>query len=180
MNKMISVLVILLICAGFAVNGEDHVYAIGDTGPGGGIIFYDKGSYTDGWRYMEAARKSLGRAVWGGYRYCMGGTGGDAIGTGRQNTINHVAHCKDKRFAAKLALEYRGGGKDDWFLPSKDELILLNETLFLTGFLPHENHHYWSSTSYSLHYAWNLASYDSRQYYWGKYGKYHVLPIRYF
>jgi hypothetical protein len=27
-------------------------YQIGDIGPAGGIIFYDKGSYSDGWRYL--------------------------------------------------------------------------------------------------------------------------------
>jgi TolB-like protein len=31
------------------------VYVIGDVGPAGGIIFYDKGNNTDGWRYLEVA-----------------------------------------------------------------------------------------------------------------------------
>ncbi|GEM_PF-2942221 len=30
-------------------------YKIGSTGPAGGIVFYDKGEITDGWRYLEAA-----------------------------------------------------------------------------------------------------------------------------
>jgi len=31
------------------------IYKIGDNGPGGGIIFFDKTSYSNGWRYLEAA-----------------------------------------------------------------------------------------------------------------------------
>ena len=34
------------------------VYQIGDIGPAGGFIFYDKGNTTDGWRYLEAAPAS--------------------------------------------------------------------------------------------------------------------------
>jgi hypothetical protein len=34
------------------------VYAIGETGPAGGLIFYDKGDNSDGWRYLEAAPAS--------------------------------------------------------------------------------------------------------------------------
>jgi hypothetical protein len=30
-------------------------YKVGDAGPAGGIIFYDKGDNTDGWQYLEAA-----------------------------------------------------------------------------------------------------------------------------
>lgn len=32
---------------------------VGDTGPAGGIIFYDKGSYSNGWRFLEAAPSDL-------------------------------------------------------------------------------------------------------------------------
>ncbi|MCK9288468.1 MAG: hypothetical protein M0P29_12990, partial [Sphaerochaetaceae bacterium] len=34
---------------------ETTTYHLGDTGPAGGYVFYDKDSYSDGWRYMELA-----------------------------------------------------------------------------------------------------------------------------
>jgi hypothetical protein len=33
----------------------EKVYKVGDFGPGGGWIFYDKGKISNGWRYLEAA-----------------------------------------------------------------------------------------------------------------------------
>jgi hypothetical protein len=36
----------------------DVEYKVGGTGPAGGIVFYDKTSYSDGWRYLEAAPAS--------------------------------------------------------------------------------------------------------------------------
>ncbi|HPY88599.1 MAG TPA: Ig-like domain-containing protein, partial [Spirochaetota bacterium] len=34
------------------------------TGPAGGLIFYDKGNYIDGWRYLEAATTDLSNSAW--------------------------------------------------------------------------------------------------------------------
>jgi hypothetical protein len=50
-----------------------------------------------------------------------------AIGTGKENTAAVVDGCaaaEDQKvmFAAKFADQLRAGGKDDWFLPSQDEL----------------------------------------------------------
>jgi hypothetical protein len=38
-----------------SVEAELRAYKIGDTGPAGGFIFYDKGYNSGGWRYLEAA-----------------------------------------------------------------------------------------------------------------------------
>ena len=38
-------------------------YKVGETGPAGGYVFYDKGEYSEGWRYFEAAPADL---VFGG------------------------------------------------------------------------------------------------------------------
>ena len=39
------------------------VYTIGSTGPAGGVVFYDKGYYSEGWRYLEAAPTDLKKSI---------------------------------------------------------------------------------------------------------------------
>jgi hypothetical protein len=102
--------------------------AVGNTGPGGGIVFYAVNG-----RYLEAAPAAWfgtatdTRTVWG----CSGSTYASAyataIGTGKANTDQIVSNCGDptSNVAAKIARAYTGGGKSDWSLPSRDELIEL-------------------------------------------------------
>lgn len=130
---------------------------IGDIGPSGGYIFYDKGSYSNGWRYLEAAPavNEYTSIVWGGFGRTVGGTG-IAIGTGKSNTERIVAKFGDvepyeKRadYAAKLCADLvvtkDGVTYDDWFLPSKDELDLMYENLWRKGSFA-DSHRYWSSS----------------------------------
>ncbi len=111
--------------------------ALGDTGPGGGRIFYKDLTRAAGSQYFEVS--CLGwsdgtcggsdledkAAEWGCYKKSIQGADGTAIGTGEQNTADIVYRCAERNIAAKFADDLVLGGYNDWFLPSKDELNAL-------------------------------------------------------
>ena len=139
---------------------------VGNTGPGGGIVFYVQAATAAApWRYMEAAPNT-----WSGgsadptIAWCSvttdevalltTGTQASvqtlaAIGSGFRNTKMMLGTCTFG--AANMAASYNGGGKSDWFLPSKDENNqLYAQKTTVGGF---EANYYWSSSEYSTGYA---------------------------
>jgi len=135
---------------------------IGDIGPSGGYIFYDKGSYSDGWRYLEAAPADIsGTKVWG--TYSLSGADGTAIGTGKQNTLDIIAGNSSTTNAAHACADYsvtnNGVTYSDWFLPSKAELGEMYSKLKVNGLGGFTTNYYWSSSEYS--------TYDARMQYFG-------------
>lgn len=110
-------------------------YAIGDTGPAGGLIFFENPNHsTDGWRYLEATPydQSAG-AKWGCFRKAIAGARGTAVGTGKQNTLDMLAACPDPDTAAALCANLSVNGVRGWFLPSRDELALMYSNLKANG-----------------------------------------------
>jgi len=112
-----------------------QTYKIGDTGPAGGLVFYDKGTVSDGWRYLEAAPvENEFDSCWaiGGFtngsEILTEGTK-TTIGSGKRNTQLIAAAVKDKDCAAKRCLKLNINKYDDWFIPSKDELELMYKNL---------------------------------------------------
>jgi hypothetical protein len=129
---------------------------LGNTGPGGGIIFYvattafevegygttgDTGYFpTYNAYYLEVAKTSEGTAGWGNFGTSISGvtnftatTAGEAslLGNGRKDTqliVNHLATIPETGRAAQLCAN-RITGAADWFLPSSGELyqLLLNK-----------------------------------------------------
>jgi DUF1680 family protein len=129
-------------------------YLVGDTGPAGGLIFYENPNYTaDGWRFLEAAPfdQSAG-AKWGCFRKAIAGARGTAVGSGRQNTLDMIESCKDADHAAALCANLSVNGVHGWFLPSRDELVLMYRNLKaknLGGFADaavRDNFTYWASS----------------------------------
>jgi hypothetical protein len=167
--------------------GGNGTYAIGGTGPAGGLVFYDKGEYSGGWRYMECAPVSTEQHVrWGVSDKQFVNATADAdlageevavstatgIGTGAENTkaIAAMLSAQGKSGrAAQICDALSYGGKDDWFLPSKDELYQIYRNLAAKGLGNFPNHGavndsdsdwYWSSSGSSTIRAWSQNTGD--------------------
>lgn len=135
-------------------------YAVGDEGPGKGIIYYDKTYYSDDWRYLEAAP-----SLW----YDSNGDGiadtGDPmivfmpslpliansylgdIGNGFEETHSLFTEASDALAALACVYGCRVGGKNDWYLPSRDELSFMLNNYSLTAMITGPTMYYWSSTA---------------------------------
>ena len=104
---------------------------VGDTGPGGGVVFIDASTAGNSTGECFEAAPATWALSWG-CGTTMLVTEDLAIGMGKENTAAIVAGCaagedQTTMFAAKFADQLRAGGKDDWFLPSQDELKELYE-----------------------------------------------------
>jgi hypothetical protein len=144
---------------------ENNIYAfgnevsfttqpIGQTGPGGGIVFFDKGNNNGGWQYLEAASSDQSTGIeWGCYGTAIPGTQW-SVGSGDANTTLIVAGCNETTFAAKLCADLTLGGQTDWFLPSVDELDLMFRNLHVYGQGNFDmSTYYWSSAEFDYNIA---------------------------
>jgi hypothetical protein len=133
-------------------------YKIGDKGPAGGIVFYDRGQPgADGWRYLEAAPEDLPATVWGPPGEEIGGTD-TGVGSGKRNTeiiVNALKNLNQTGTAAQLCDSFTLGEYADWFLPGKDELDLMYRNLKTKGLGGFSNDRYWSSSEYLSEYTWS-------------------------
>ena len=181
---------------------------IGSTGPGGGIVFYDAGSQQSWGRYLEVAPGGWSgtakdpTAVWCNTSRdftaeirdaVLRATVGVEIGKGKANTNLIVAKCWEG--AGVLANAYKGGGKSDWYLPSRDEL---NELCKYAKYQPTGKSDvkckysipmlrgefvqgtYWSSSENVTDSAWTQYFFDGYQCTCPKHAAAYVLPIRAF
>jgi len=166
--------------------GAAGTCVVGDTGPGGGKVFYVNPISTPGSNYMEAAPNT-----WNGgladptIPWCsntstlISGTFGTAIGDGAANTDNMVANGACVSGAANSVRAYTGGlGVGTWSLPSKDELneLYINRAS-VGGFTAGE---YWSSSQTEVIYAWVRNFSTSASYLNTKGNTFYVRPVRAF
>ena len=161
------------------------LYALRDTGPAGGWIFYVKESgYSDGWMYLEAAPNDQSSRAWGTFNHTVPGADRIEIGTGQQNTLDiiggDVLSDKAADECANYSIVNGGVTYDDWFLPSKNELNQMYMNLKANGVGDFAVKDYWSSSETDAWYAWHQGFYYGSQNYNNKFTTYRVRAVRAF
>ena len=155
--------------------------AVGDIGPGGGVVFYDAGSMQSWGRYLEAAPASCEIAgvpfkpvggVQGIHALQIDRVRAKAIGMGKANTDLIVQkYGATRSHAAALVRSQACNGLTDWFLPSSGELNLAwrvlaqnrvnREPTPVGGF---DIGYYWTSSDYNGTEAWTQYFNDGQQF----------------
>ena len=154
--------VVVLTCA------QGGTCNVGDTGPGGGIVYYTSVSaFTEtgatcsaNCHYLEYAPSGWysgntdGQVWWSSDATHLSTATGTALGTGFGNTTAMLtssgSYVGDTNGAAYISHQYAGNDSSagQWFLPSIDELILLaNSSAKSAGSFA--NNWYWSSSDSS-------------------------------
>ena len=88
----------------------------------------------------------------------LNGQTSTAFGTGMQNSEAIISQEGHTDSAAKMCRDYRGGGFDDWFLPSQEELALMfanKDVKRSGGFYDEGDAGYWSSSEYDAWDGWS-------------------------
>lgn len=142
------------------VLSDEVLYAIGATGPGGGIVFH----VTDGGLHgLEAAPEDQSTfEQWGCFQTDVGGIVNSTAfppladaPTGAAKTTAILSECLERPIAASVASDYIWpNGQTDGYLPDHEELDLMYTILHLNGLGGFAGDNYWSSSEYSKSSAW--------------------------
>lgn len=125
---------------------------VGDIGPGGGVVYYAAPARQTWGQYLEIAPVGWSGTIrdpiapWGCDNTRIYYLRRD-IGSGLSNTHQILAGCPQTGIAARLASNYRGGSKTDWFLPSELELGAIPLTMAVQQELDQDGY-YWTSVEW--------------------------------
>lgn len=103
---------------------DELIPQLGTTGPAGGVVVYDKGYWSEGWRFLEVSKKDFGKTKWADSRICY---------------------------------EHEENGFEDWFLPSKDELLNIFVSFSKMGIGLFKKEDYWTSSDGNEDYAYAVG-----------------------
>lgn len=137
------------------LESKDHRYTVGDNGPGDGIIFYLSDSPFDCGPNLSdkcnALEYTLGGSISGGAnsRWAPNGQENIAVGDGARSTTigggysnslaivekyTTIGGAPQSTYQAGKSRLFSGGGLNDWYMPSIDEIIELHKYAISNSF----------------------------------------------
>jgi hypothetical protein len=140
------------------------VLTIGQNYMGGNIAYIDASGQHG---LIAGPISNTFSAPWG----CEGTVTGAVSNSGATNTNTIIAGCSVVT-AAKVCYDLVSGGYDDWYLPSKEEMLLIYPNKAALGF---QDMAYWTSSESSNTQAWYFQMFNSAQ---GTYYKGSDFPFR--
>jgi hypothetical protein len=188
-----------------ATNSSPVTYNLGDVGPAGGLIVYDAGSLQSWGRWIELAPENWDSWPWSGTSV-QGSTDpllqfrtnsslessqntSLLIGGGLANTTA-IALADTGNGACKIVDQLTLGGRSDWFVPSRDELLQIysqknhpSNPSSGYGFTAYSNTAYYTSSESSTDPSNNVWIVNMQNggtdNYWNKGNSTRVRPARY-
>ncbi|MEQ1676185.1 MAG: hypothetical protein ABL876_05780 [Chitinophagaceae bacterium] len=135
----------------------------------------------NGKKYEVLDMTAKGKVMWGGYEEialdaAKSESNGAANTTAIVLAVGKNAGYEGKPYAAKLCSEATDGGKDDWYLPSKDESDAIYA--FKDKFNVEERGTIWTSTEAGGTHAVTKYWYTGAYYNVQKVDEYHYVCIR--
>ena len=165
-------------------------YKVGDTGPGGGKIFFvDRFDEYTGFTYLEVAPVGVEvQRTWAtnansNQTTAVSGADSKALGGGYQNTIDIVAQSGNvaATCAAAYCADLTSGGQSDWYLPSSGEMSLVYNVVHLQlGVGGFASDNYWNSSEDGANVGWTQSFYYGFQSNSTKSTTYRLRPVRRF
>ena len=184
------------VCDGIDADATaDELCKIGMTGPGGGHIFFvDYNDQYAGFNYLEAAPVTCEvQRKWSATNASVTATRGwaaQAVGQGQANTDailavfgSDTASENAAKYAVDLASGVPGGcvtSKDDWFLGSLGEMMLMFSNLREAGVGDFRPEYYQSSSEKEFSFSWSQNFNAGGQVENNKSNAYYVRPVRAF
>ncbi len=155
-------------------------YEIGSAGPGMGIVYYDKGYYSDGWRYKEVAIPE-----WVGNRKRLPII--EAEGSEPRKALFQIDEdtktiSKQPKTAAELCEAFRTETANDWYLPEREDLEQIRGAVYKENSEKIPSGMYWTATSFDEKYNYNEGLFQSGgiEGLAEKTESYFILPVRRF
>lgn len=170
----LSIVLAIMIFSCKKENHSSNALYVGQTF-GGGVIFYLDGTGQHG---LIAAPEDQSDSIKWSYSFYRTYATDDAVGRGQVNTTSIINTLGTGNYAASMCGSLIYNGYNDWFLPSKNELLLLYQQRNVIGGFT--NDYYWSSTEYDTINAWYLYFPYGPQYYAKKDNNARIRAVRAF